>query len=390
MRRVILALVWAVFFSPPSVRAADDPLGDNAALQYWQAFAAMPQEHKLSEQEKKILENIQTAPLDETADAVLHKYENALEYLRRGAAMKSCSWGLAVDIKEDGPLGISQSYAAQGMRLARVACLRARQAFVKGQTRNAVEGLLDVFVLARHIGGDGTTFGKLLDDVIQKLAIDVAAANLGAIKDAKMLTTISARLTALPKSETVAQVLRREKDGMVAWIRAKRWAAVEILLDRDYADADKPKKELIRAFLGIDDGVYDKLCEAVGKQYDAAIAVTELPFAQYDEAAKAYKKNLKAYDLTVEPRVAVILPRLFAPSVTDRVQEVRAAARLAMFRAALEIMVGGKERLKGFKDPFDGGSFEYREVDGGFELKSKVPDGKGCFVTLLVRTSLGK
>ena len=41
-------------------------------------------------------------------------------------------------------------------------------------------------------------------------------------------------------------------------------------------------------------------------------------------------------------------------------------------RAALAIVQGGPDKLKDSKDPFGDGPFQYRALDKGFELKSKL------------------
>jgi hypothetical protein len=52
--------------------------------------------------------------------------------------------------------------------------------------------------------------------------------------------------------------------------------------------------------------------------------------------------------------------------------ERRAAARMALFKAALAVVQGGRDKLKDITDPFGDGPFEYRAVGKGFELKSKL------------------
>ena len=50
----------------------------------------------------------------------------------------------------------------------------------------------------------------------------------------------------------------------------------------------------------------------------------------------------------------------------------RAAVRHALFRAAIAVVRDGPDKLKDFPDPAGDGPFEYKQVDGGFELKSKL------------------
>src|SRR2546426_10786006 len=64
-------------------------LGRNAALCYWQAFAHMP---KLDEKQQELLAS--------AAEKLAESGKDALLYLRRGAAIGPCDWGLH---REDGP-----------------------------------------------------------------------------------------------------------------------------------------------------------------------------------------------------------------------------------------------------------------------------------------------
>ncbi len=50
----------------------------------------------------------------------------------------------------------------------------------------------------------------------------------------------------------------------------------------------------------------------------------------------------------------------------------RHQTQLALFQAALSIVQGGPNKLNDIKDPYGEGPFEYRALDKGFELKSKL------------------
>jgi hypothetical protein len=52
--------------------------------------------------------------------------------------------------------------------------------------------------------------------------------------------------------------------------------------------------------------------------------------------------------------------------------ERRTQTRMALFKAALAVVQDGPDKLKDIKDPFGDGPFEYRALDKGFELESKL------------------
>jgi hypothetical protein len=95
-----IALVLA-FLSANRTFSADAPLTQNAALQYWEAFAYMPSPRgsgdRLTKDEQKRLDEWETAPLDETTASAIKKYSRTLQYLHRGAAMPNCAWASQID-----------------------------------------------------------------------------------------------------------------------------------------------------------------------------------------------------------------------------------------------------------------------------------------------------
>src|SRR5688572_16792276 len=67
-------------------------LGANAALQYWQAFSHLPASDAAQE---KVLSEWATISLDDPAvKKLLAGSHTSLMYLRRGAKMQRCDWGL--------------------------------------------------------------------------------------------------------------------------------------------------------------------------------------------------------------------------------------------------------------------------------------------------------
>jgi hypothetical protein len=71
---------------------------------------------------------------------------------------------------------------------------------------------------------------------------------------------------------------------------------------------------------------------------------------------------------TAGPFASLLLPNMnnIVPS------ERRSRAQVALFKAAIDVVEGGPGTLKGTNDPFGDGPFEYRALDKGFELRSKL------------------
>src|SRR5215212_180508 len=98
------------------------PVSDNAALQYWQAFAMLP---ALDAKQEKLLENWSEAPLDGAVSKLLDQSHPSLMFLHRAAKLKRCDWGF--DYRD----GISMllPHLTKARVLSRLAGLDARRAF---------------------------------------------------------------------------------------------------------------------------------------------------------------------------------------------------------------------------------------------------------------------
>src|ERR1043165_5907826 len=92
---ILAAGLWsfaAVAAAADTKKAVDyPPVSDNAALQYWQAFAMMS---PLDAKQEKLLENWDEAPLDDSTNKLLDQTHASLMFLGRGAKRQNCDWGV--------------------------------------------------------------------------------------------------------------------------------------------------------------------------------------------------------------------------------------------------------------------------------------------------------
>ena len=109
----------------------------NAALQYWQAFAVMP---ALDKGQEKILAEWATVPLDAAVRKLVESSRMSVEYLRRGARMRHCDWGLDYN---DG-VGLLLPHLGKARDLARLAALHARLEFERGNRGAGVEVVANI------------------------------------------------------------------------------------------------------------------------------------------------------------------------------------------------------------------------------------------------------
>src|SRR5438132_10401027 len=97
--------------------------GENAALRYWAAFAAMQDSGITDDQAKQlnlILEG--TVPYDDLKyKALVEKNRPAIEVMSRGTALPTCDWGLDYGLGNQTPV----EYARQALTLGRLHVLYA-------------------------------------------------------------------------------------------------------------------------------------------------------------------------------------------------------------------------------------------------------------------------
>src|SRR5436190_3938420 len=152
---VFLSVAGLGAIAKTQMRPELPPVSDNAALQYWQAFAMLP---ALDAKQQKILENWPEAPLDDAAQKLLDQSHASLMFLRRGAKFQKCDWG--VDYRDG--MSMFLPHLAKSRVLARLAAFDARQAFEAHQGDRAREDTIGMVAMAHQIGSDHTMVSMLV------------------------------------------------------------------------------------------------------------------------------------------------------------------------------------------------------------------------------------
>jgi hypothetical protein len=368
-RALVLSLVlaWSATLAqaqaPPSKPpAATDPSA-NAALQYWQAFAQMP---SLDQEQQKLLEDWGKVedwykqPLSPEAEKLVAAANTSLMYLHRGAQMPHCDWGL------DYGDGISMllPHLTKSRDLARLAALRARIELEKGHYKQARGDLAAIMGLARHVGRDPIMICLLVQYGLEGMVVDLVAPYVLDIKAPPDQAV--AMFQALPKAATLEESIKSEKFHMARWIIKKlrdeearqpgagRALWLNLLEGPDVPDSVKQ----IELQKGIE------LMEKMLPVYDEMARLVVLPNDQFDAQYPAFKQKTKSEN----PLAGTLLPAIDQLRAKDQ----RSQARLAMLLAAVAVAAEGQDKLKEIKDPFGSGPFEYKALDQGFELRSKL------------------
>lgn len=376
------AIVGAVWCGSAVARAIDDPpattpqqvntIAPNAALQYWQGFAELP---TMDQAQRDIVEHFGTAELNAQAIGLIESSSNSLRQLHRGAAISECDWGLD---KQDG-LMMLLPHLGKARDLARIACLRARLEFQRGDAPAALEDLGDVIVFARHSGAGSTLIALLVQVSIEQVAVEVAGDHLIGAKG-PALERFGQRLMHLPEGGSMresAVLIERQfgLDWLINQLKIVKpgedWRG---RIGQTFAN-EAGIQELLKSTKSPEELI--SRLEASRPYYEQIPPLLDLPPDEFRTRAKAlYAKYANdAWGKMMLPDYSKVYGR-----------QMSAEVRLAMLRAAIAVVESGQGALNNFPDPAGHAPFRYESQGNGFELQSSLTvDGKP--VTLKVRGS---
>jgi len=361
-----LFLAMTVLVLPWEVASADAPsdLGANAALKYWQAFAALPRLTNADEQ--KLNAECVTMPLDAHARELVTKAEYAFKMMHGGAALPRCEW--AVGFEEGVTTRLPQAEAARA--LTSLACLRARIRFEEVRDAEAVDDLIAALTLARQVSRDGYLVSILVRYASEERLSQTLAAHMPNLNDT-ILNDLKTRLGALPPGGSTAQAVRDEEKSGLDWlVRAIKEAERRVKGGEDEKQVlasltEEAVREFVEKCGGTIEGVL-KAAEEMRPWYAQTAEKWDLPLDQFDKEQERVATQYASNPLF----------KMFTPGIIKvRQAQARADVRRALLAAAIDIQLGGrqalKEALRSHPDPVVGGQFDYQEFEGYFELRSK-------------------
>ena len=356
--------------SPVAAQASDakPEVGSNAAMKYWQAFALMP---AMGKDEEKLVEQWSKVPLDAAALKLIERSQGSLEFLHRGATLRRCDWSLDY---EDG-LFLRLPYITKARTLAHLAALNARHEFEQGHGKAGWEDVTDVLKLGRHLEMEPLFVQRFAGSALESIAIDAAASYLPELKSVLPQAAYT-DLDALPAAATLEQVVLQEKQvflmSMIQRLKHAEqrqkgswqgvWTEMFHAIFVSSEQKDSRSRESVEAVKTFEQAI--KWLEDLLPFYDELAKMTNLPWKDFDARFPDFISRARA----VNPLADQILPMTDAMVATER----RTVTRLTLFKAAVAVVLGGPDKLKDIHDPFGDGPFEYRAVDKGFELTSKL------------------
>ena len=357
---ILFVIALAACFPSASTAQIGDGKGEmspNAALQYWQAFSCMPTLDAAGE--KALAESNTISIADPAVEKLLGSSQQSLMFLYRAAPLKQCDWGLDYN---DG-ISMLMLHLTKSRDLARLAALDARRAFENRNWKAGRRDMMSMMVLGRHVGRDPVMIALLVRLGIEGMAIDCIAPYVPEMKPSH--SDAVAMLQMMPPAATLVDSIQFEKKWFAGWIvpklrsEEKRMPGAGMVVWKNLLEGpDAPAS--LKEIKTIDEAI--KLLEEMFPTYDELARYTAMPNDQFDAQYPAYKEKVKAQF----PLTALLLPSIDSL----RAKEQRHQARMGMLLAGIAVAESGPEKLMELKSPF--GPYEYRALDKGFELKSKL------------------
>lgn len=379
LSRLALAGAFALGVAtfPAAGQVPEPGLSDtNAALQYWQGFGMIT-----VDMEKK-LEDIDAVRFEGDALEMVRDDNNVLKYLYTGAAQPHCNWGL--DLRTGPELLLPHLKLSREM--GRLAVLRARYRFGQGHWHNGLADVLATFEMAKDVGDTPVMISLLVRYSIEQFAVDALAQHLDQM-DRPALDELAKALETIPAPDGFKRVFPTESKYFIDWVIER--------LERMEEDAAGDPRKWSQAVLSSkwlsEQDAADMRRDGVPPpaEFKSTLASAKQLLVEDERMVDRPLAEQDAWLAGLEERFASKrLMRNFVPSqARSFMARRRWQARHAMLKAAVAVRRDGEAALKDSKyaDPFGDGPFTYRKTDGGFELQSKLVDGKP--ITLAVGKS---
>jgi hypothetical protein len=255
--------------------------------------------------------------------------------------------------------------------LGRLGCFRAHYRFVDRDIDGAVADITAVIALGRHAGQGPTMIGRLVSVAVQSLGIELLATNLDMLSE-DQLTALDAefqrlqRIADLPYAHYIDVDRHAVIDHLIQQIENGEADHVRRLIS---GEGDSVEEQQIRR---MDDAQLIKTIRGTESFYDDAKRACELPLVRMVPQLDALVKKVETSD-------NVALRVMFSNFGSAFRAFAVGQAQFAMLRAAVAYRLEGADGLARFEDPYGGGALELRQLEGGFELRSKATrrtDGK--------------
>jgi hypothetical protein len=308
---------------------------------------------------------------------LLEEARVSIKFVRQGAQKPACNWGASLE--RDGFTALTPHLRVAN-DLARLMLLQASLEIRDGIGSVAAEDWVSTLALARHVCADSLMISFLNGYAIDAMAIDNAAADLNHLNK-ETLNQLAESLEKLRRRPSLVSAVRVEQQTGQRWLIARltrdpqdpQWQATfTALLGNGY-----PASPLAGILAGFPtaQSLARKLQE-LDPMIDRLEQLASMPYDQFTQNWPALQAQLKT-----NPSAELVMIGDFS---RVRRAEAMADARLALLKAAIDVLRRGPQSLKSHPDPFGAGPFDYVAEGDGFKISSKLADKQGRPLTLRV------
>jgi hypothetical protein len=370
---LVLCACWELSaLAGPESPTIDRSAAVNAAPIYWQAFAAMP---VFTPEEQKRIDNSlggREVNVSEVSPLIDRSAES-LKQMQRAARLEECDWEL--DYSE-GP-NMLLSHLGKGRELMKLALLRARLRLQKGDAGGAVDDIVATVRMARHLGSSPHLISMLVDNAVERAAIELSAENLAAF-DRAALDRLGKALAGLPAAPTLADRIAAERAAKLSWFdlgaqaqdtddNAKVGGRLQWLLPGD----DDRSKQMRAQVEALSIGELKAARARLGDDFAELQQIVNLPnYAERREKAGRFFADLSKSAAGKAPADRERLFSTWAIPVYQRMIDLEEQRRVRRELLSLAILVQsqGPGALESVTVP-DKDKLQYHRTEKGFELR---------------------
>lgn len=264
-----------------------------------------------------------TTRIDHETANLVERLDPAVDLVRTAAAESEAQWP---DI--DGGHLIEIGNIAR--TLSGLLVFKARHDLDNGEFEEAIENLLGALAVARHASSVPNFLTKQIENAASSLPVEALAQHLPSLPK-ELVAVLPERMKELPRSPTMAQVIRGEYE---------------------FAKSDSTKKGVFaEQIVGLKD-FYSTLAD------DAQLAPDQFEDL-VERLTEEYSNNA--------------LARTLGP-VFPRMQNSVAIAetRQAMLEVAIQVVLQGDSAVAALNEPYGNEPFGFQKLSEGFELRSNL------------------
>lgn len=374
--------------SVSAVAKSSESTKPNAAVIYWQAFAAMPPLDGIAQKNFDAAAKSAYEPVDNQLLLIVTMFEKSLAVLHRAHDIPACDWQLDF---EQGP-ELTLPHLEKARKLGRAALLRAKLRYASGENDSANADIVAVLKLARDCGSSPSLISILVDGAMEKTAINVLAANLWRLSG-EQLEQLTRSIKQLPETASLVEGVEQEERAFGGWLerlidaeaaKLQDPAAGSVLLAAvnkrlGAADTGKPdptQSEALRRYemiqtLTVADGY--AMLRRMRVDYKRIVEIASLDYSKQPALWEEFEADLsKAKKLSVREDLNRMLSVSFLPSVSrfsDRVARIQIQRHL--IQLAIQVQHHGPAILKSAEASAHG-KIGYRKTETGFELQAAM------------------